>query len=392
MRLLVVGHSYITGFAQSKYVAMKRCNPNLELRIVTPPEVGHVFQVYHSELNPNLRPDELVAIPRIFGRTHMTYIVNPIRLWRLIRTFKPDYIHIEEDPHSFIGIEAVTLARLACRQAQISFFIWDNLGRIPRFPRNVIKRWLTRFALANTALVICGNHEAGHLLRAAKGYRARVAVLPQIGLDAEGYASPPRPEISNQLARGSVWIGFVGRLVPEKGLRILFEALSGLSHVPWRLLVLGNGPLKNEIETEWRVRFGNRLLLIDAVPHADVPDFLKCLDIFVLPSYSTPDWKEQFGLTLAQAMLAGVACIGSASGAIPEVLDGCGVVVPERDAQSLAQALGQLCESADLRAQWGAKAQALARRRYTNEVVAAGHLSAFSPKIESPASHVLQHV
>jgi len=145
----------------------------------------------------------------------------------------------------------------------------------------------------------------------------------------------------------------------------------------WRLLIIGNGKLKQEIQNDWRQRFGKRLTLLDAVPHKAVSQYLRSLDIFVLPSYGTPMWKEQFGLTLAQAMLAGVACIGSSSGAIPEVMGSGGLVFPERDLDSLTSALKSLLESKDLRTQLGENAREFALQHYTNAVVAEGYLNAF---------------
>jgi hypothetical protein len=46
MKLLVVGHTYLTAFAQRKYVEMKRLSPDLDLRILTPRSVSHVFKHY----------------------------------------------------------------------------------------------------------------------------------------------------------------------------------------------------------------------------------------------------------------------------------------------------------------------------------------------------------
>ncbi len=238
IKLLVVGHSYLTPFAQSKYVAMKRLDPTLQLRIVTPPVMGHVFMSFHHQRHPDLTPEETVVIPVwCGGRSHMTYVLNPLRLWSVLRNFQPTHVHIEEDPHAMVGAETVLLARLACRRAKLSFFIWDNLGRVPRFPVNVIKRVLTRFALGRTALVICGNQEAERLLKTAKGFRGRTAVLPQLGLERADHEGLPSAEVRAKVAApgGGPWIGFLGRLIPEKGVGELLAALQQIQHLPWRL-------------------------------------------------------------------------------------------------------------------------------------------------------------
>jgi glycosyltransferase involved in cell wall biosynthesis len=374
MRLLVVGHSYVTPFAQAKYVAMKALRPDLALRLVVPPVVGHVFSSYRPELAAGLLPEELVIVRSFGGRSNMSYVLDPIALRSLMRRFNPTHIHIEEDPHSAVGAEAAWLASRTCPTAALSFFIWDNLNRTPGFPRNVVKRRLTRFGFSRSRLVICGNEEARSLL-ASKGYSGASEVIPQVGLepmptetDRHG-ESPSNERIPT--------IGYFGRLVAEKGILDMLEALRELRARPWSLVIGGVGPLRRDIEQHWQPLFGDRLSLLDVVPQAEVPALLASVDIFVLPSQTAPTWKEQFGLTLAQAMLAGCACIGSSSGAIPEVLGGTGIVFPERDVRRLTAALSSLLDSRAERARLGRAAHTFAARHYANDVVAGRYLRAF---------------
>jgi glycosyltransferase involved in cell wall biosynthesis len=306
-------------------------------------------------------------------------MLHPGWLLDIMRRFKPEHIHIEEDPHSLIGVESVSLARLACPKATISFFIWDNLAREPRFPINVIKKTLTRYSFSRAALVICGNLEAEHLLKSAKCYHGHTLVLPQIGIDPEYYAGSSPTDLVEKIGKTSdiPLIGFIGRLVPEKGILLLLEALLRLQMLPWKLLIVGNGTLRDEIHTVWKSKLGERLILVDSVPHAQVAQYLRCLDVFVLPSYGTPVWKEQFGLTLAQAMMAGVACIGSSSGAIPEVIGMAGMVVPEQDITALARALETILCSEPTRRRLQGEAKAFALQRYANASVAKRYLDVF---------------
>lgn len=380
MKLLVVGHTYIMSFYQSKYVAMKQLDPDLQLRLIVPHEVPHVFMTYKPETNPGLEPEEVAPLPAILNQSHMTRILHPACLAALMRTFNPDHVHIEEDPHSLVGVETVFLARRVCRRATISFFVWDNLARTPRFPLNVIKRAFTRYSLARCGLVVCGNTEGQRLLREAKGYTGPSLVLPQVGLDPDEYMAPLSPDLPELLAKrnDAPLIGFLGRLVPEKGVLLLLEALSRLHGLKWRLLLVGNGALRGVIRDHWQKRFGDHLIMMDPITHEAVSQYLRCLDIFVLPSYSIPTWKEQFGLILAQAMMAGVACIGSSSGAIPEVLGPGGLIFKERDVDDLTCALKRILESEGLRRGLGDKARPFALQRYTNPTVAMAYLMAFN--------------
>lgn len=353
---------------------MKEVAPELELRLVTPPTSRHPFKTYHHSRHPELKAEETIVLPIVMGCTHMTYVFNPIRLANAIRRFGPTHIHVEEDPHSFIGVEAALVARVAAPDAVLSYFIWDNLARTPRFPINLAKRYFTWLSLAKAKMVVCGNTEAARLLIQVKKYLGRTAVLPQLGIDPELYI--PRID-AVQAGQGVPRIGYIGRLVPEKGLSILFEALLRLKHLRWELRVVGDGLMREEIQKRWPHEFGERLLFDRAVEHEEVPTELARLDIFVLPSYRTDFWVEQFGLTLAQAMMAGVACIGSRSGAIPEVIGEGGLVVPERDSQALADALEKLIRQPEMRKQLGDKAKAIALESYSHRSLARKYLDVF---------------
>lgn len=376
MRLLVVGHTYLTVFAQRKYVEMKRQCEGLELRILTPRAIPHVFMRYTRKLAPELNSEEVVDIREFFGHSHMSYILDPFRFAKLLKEFQPDRVHIEEDPYSAVGVEAVFLTRLICPSAKISFFIWDNLARVPRFPLNVIKWKLNRYSLSKADLVVCGNKDGEVLLRERKGYKGRTAVLPQMGLNPDPYVNPQTSTIRNELLIPAdiPLIGFVGRLIPGKGVSLLLEALHQLKDIEWRVLILGSGPLESEITNKWQEIFGDRLIYRKAVPHADVPAYMRAMNVFVLPSYTTPVWKEQFGLVLAEAMLAGVPCIGSSSGAIPDVIGPGGLVFKEKDVDDLVRTLERLLLDVDLRKSLAENAQSFALQNYTHATVAAEYL------------------
>lgn len=379
MRLVVVGHSYVTRFAQAKYVAMKQVVPDLSVRLIVPPAARNAFGTVVHERADGLGEDEVVPLPVWLNRSHMTYWFNPASAAAVLREFEPHHVHIEEDPHSLVGVEMACLAKRICPAATLSFFIWDNVGRQPMFPVGPLKRALTRQSLARCDLVICGNVESQRLL-GSKGYRGRSAVLPQLGIDPEEYTSPPDAATRSRLRGPSpdtVVIGFVGRFVPEKGIIELLRALETLSALAWRCVLIGDGPLRDQLQTEWKSRWGERLLIVDPVPHLRVSEFMKCFDVFVFNSQTTPRWKEQLGLTLVQAMMAGVACIGSSSGAIPEVLGHAGLVVPTNDGQALQDALRSLVLSKAEREAWGALARQRALARYTHRVVAEQYASAF---------------
>ena len=161
-------------------------------------------------------------------------------------------------------------------------------------------------------------------------------------------------------------IGYFGRLTPEKGVHLLLEALATLKEMPWQFLIDHFGdyatPYTEELKSLIsKLQLSERVIYFDA-KHDEMPDFMNAADIVVLPSLSTPKWKEQYGRVIPEAMACGRVVIGSDSGAIPELIRGHGRVFPEGNVQALAQVLRDLLVQPDLEAE-GSKASAYAHEK-----------------------------
>jgi glycosyltransferase involved in cell wall biosynthesis len=94
------------------------------------------------------------------------------------------------------------------------------------------------------------------------------------------------------------------------------------------------------------------------------------MSVLVLPSLTTPTWKEQFGHVLVEAMACGVPVIGSDSGAIPEVIGDAGLIVPEGNVDALADAIQSLISAPALRVDLAARGRSRVQAEYTNDSVA----------------------
>jgi glycosyltransferase involved in cell wall biosynthesis len=90
----------------------------------------------------------------------------------------------------------------------------------------------------------------------------------------------------------------------------------------------------------------------------------------VLPSRTRPNWKEQFGRALVEAMACEVPVVGSDSGEIPNVIGDAGLVFPEGDVAALAGHLRRLQDSQDMRRDLGRRGRARVLDRFTQARVA----------------------
>lgn len=139
-------------------------------------------------------------------------------------------------------------------------------------------------------------------------------------------------------------IGTIGRLHPTKGQTYLIKAALRLrlKFPELHLLLIGDGPLRQDLESELRY---NQIpyTLTGYLPHAY--EALPAIDLFVLPSVS-----EGMGLVLLEAMKAGVPIVASAVGGIPEVVRAGkdGLLVPPGDVSRFAEACASIIENPNL--------------------------------------------
>jgi glycosyltransferase involved in cell wall biosynthesis len=109
---------------------------------------------------------------------------------------------------------------------------------------------------------------------------------------------------------------------------------------------------------------------MDVVPPEDVPRYINCMDVLVLPSLTTPGWVEFFGRVLVEAMACQVPVIGSDSGEIPNVISDAGLIFHEGDADDLKDKLLLLAHDEDLQSELAARGEKRALAKYSWEQIA----------------------
>ena len=165
-----------------------------------------------------------------------------------------------------------------------------------------------------------------------------------------GVAVPPAARTVHQTRTFAT----VGSFAPCKATPLLVEAFVRIAadRPDLRLLMVGDGPDRRECEDLARRSGLGRQVEFTGF-RADVTSQLAQADAFVLPSVN-----ENLPLALLQAMAAGLPCIASAVGGIPEVLTpGCGLLVPPGDVPSLSTALTRLADDPVLAADLGPAAR-----------------------------------
>jgi glycosyltransferase involved in cell wall biosynthesis len=149
--------------------------------------------------------------------------------------------------------------------------------------------------------------------------------------------------------------------------------LRAVAHLPptTRVHIAGSGPERNRLRRlAAHLGLRERVAFNSLVPSTEMPDYFARLDGLVLPSRTRPNWKEQFGRVLIEAMACGVPVIGSTCGELPNVIGEAGLVFPEGDADALAARLRDLMNGPGLRETLAAKGRARVLEHYTQKKIA----------------------
>ncbi|MCU0494327.1 MAG: glycosyltransferase family 4 protein [Chloroflexaceae bacterium] len=361
MKVIILSKAFVVGAYQRKLEELAQL-PGVELLALVPPRwreprVG--TQKLERRFTAGYR---LQTLPILLNGQHHTHFY-PTLGWIIARE-RPDILHVDEEAFNLATFLAVRAG--VATGARCCFFNWANMDRWYPPPFNLFERYVFRHA----AHAIAGNREAASIIR-RHGYSGPLSVLPQFGVDPELF-SPQQHSVQAPVSGlpSSVRVGYIGRLVPEKGVLGLVEALAGLpNHV--QLLLVGDGELRPLIERRAAaLGLSGRVAIRPAVSSTAVPQVLHELDVLVLPSRTMPNWKEQFGRILVEAMSCGVPVVGSASGEIPNVIGEGGLVFPEGDVAALRAALAQLLADAGLRREIGQRGRARVLANYTQAAIA----------------------
>ena len=161
--------------------------------------------------------------------------------------------------------------------------------------------------------------------------------------------------------------------------RLLAEALSGLMDGPWRLVIVGDGPGRSEVEAMFAFA-GDQVRFVGAVSHAEVLGWMKQADLFAWPGV-----REAFGVAYLEAQASGLPVAAFATTGVPVVVaDGeSGLLAPEFDMAAYRSNLARLIAKPEERARLGAGGRAKVARDHGLDAAAATLKAALLPLVDA---------
>ena len=219
--------------------------------------------------------------------------------------------------------------------------------------------FIERAALDGASLILAVSRELGEALVSAGAERSKVEVLPN-GVDVDLF----RPDGPSRRAglEGKLVVGFVGSLKRWHGIDVLAAGFRRVASNPrLHLLVLGSGPVAKEID-DLALELPGRVTRVDAVPHQEVPEYLRAMDLAVAP-YPALERFYFSPLKVLEYMAAGRAIIAARIGQVSELLrhEDTGILIEPGDPEALARAIERLAADEELRLSLGRAASVEAR-------------------------------
>jgi len=358
LKVLSIAHPAVSNEGGRLRYHVLAARDDVDVHLVLPAawqEFGRSFAGRPSD-DPALKVHVLpIRLPRAGPMGWYLHFYPGLR--RLIRKIEPDVVHLWEEPWSVVALQA----RLLKGRAALVMEVDQNiLKRLPP-PFEAIRRQV----LKHTDHVLSRSPDATAVVRAT-GYGGPVSPIGY-GVDLASFF--PAADKAAAATPG-LRLGYVGRLVEEKGLDDALDALARVAK-PVSLAIMGEGPYEGRLRQRVAdLGLGARVSFRGWGTPADVASFTRGLDIMVLLTRTTKSVREQFGRVIVEAQACGIPVIGSESGAIPSVVGDGGWIVPERDPQALALLLEAITSEPSLLTVRGAAARRNVEARFTYQAVA----------------------
>lgn len=321
-KILAIGHSFV--LAQNRDVF--RClhsRGKWDVTILAPRFFHGDLRDIEMEQEPPSSNMRVLPIDCYFTSRIHFFTYNIFQIEKILKEEEFDAVYLWEEAYIVSGF---TLAHVFHKH-KIPYFVYScqNIYKKYPWPFSFLENKVHQHA---QRLLACGYGVKEVFQR--KGFESDVVPF-FVNLERfKPQSLTEKEEVKKLLGlQEKITLGFMGRLVEEKGLSLFMATLDkALLQEKCNIIVIGSGSMQNELKA-WLDRKANARLLF--LKHDEVPEILSILDIILCPSQTRSHWKEQFGRMLVEAFASGVVVVGSDSGEIPYVVGKAGIVIGESD-------------------------------------------------------------
>ncbi|MCX6761396.1 MAG: glycosyltransferase [Candidatus Moranbacteria bacterium] len=327
-----------------------------EVRFFVPEYSKKDFQTAGINSKREIDLDSGIEISRFFSfsypaPTKQGRMVIPTGLrWIKVKKFKPDVIH----SHLFfgVGLEAMLAAKILGVP-----FVGTNHTAITEFVKYAPVKgdWVEKLSLkyvnwfyGKCALTTAPSKSVfDEMVQAGFAGRREVVSNP-VNTEAFNVSrDEDRKRIKEKLGLNDKTVVYVGRFAPEKNIDVIVRAVAlAKAKIPDIMLAMaGHGAFRPEIEKLVReLKIEKNVKFLGTLSRFEVGDLYRASEIFAITSTS-----ETQSMTLIQAMACGLPTIGVRARALPEYIEGNGILIEPGDAKALSEKMVELLENPTLR-------------------------------------------
>lgn len=320
-------------------------------------ELGHDVTVFTTrtcsppniKVNPNYHIVYFNPVMKIYGNSLLPAL--PVALFK----YKKKYDIIHAHSHLFLSTNYCALIR----KLGSSPLVVTNHGirsqSVPEWINNIYMPTAGRLTFRSADKVLCYTKEEKSLLEKMGVKGENIAVIHN-GINADLFV-PSNEDIDKK------YVLWIGRFVPGKGVEYLVDAFAQVKKVrpDLKLVMIGNGPLRSQIEYKIRsLGVNDSVSIRNNVINNELPKIYRKAQVFVLPSI-----EEGLPRTILEAMACRVPIVCTRLPQLVDIVKDAGILVPVRDSEALAEAILRVITNGELSDKLGISGRNIVTSNYS---------------------------
>jgi|688.fasta_scaffold09405_5 glycosyltransferase involved in cell wall biosynthesis len=385
LNLIILSHAYVYSAYRAKIEALSEYH-DLNITLITP-EFGLEGggQKVYAEQYEGKQYHHIILSGYFTGKLNFFVFKN---LKSTLQSLNPDIILLEEEYWTQIAAQVTYITKKFLPHTKLILLSCENMCHIWEKEAETLYQkfrytsfhFIEKYVISKLDGLIFqlpGVWQDFENLIDGLGFKGKRGTLPQLGVDYNRFAhnSPQLQSIRVDLGLddNTFVYGYIGRIIPEKGIEDMIYAFEGWNKDNTKLIIIGNGDteyvnqIKQLVQT---LKLDDIVIFKNAIPFEEIPAYFQLFNISLLLSHTTPIWKEQFGRVLVESMAAGTPVIGSDSGAIPLVIEDTGYIVLEQNISAIRQALIEAFENKKKYKLLSKSSQARAKKEFSYQAIA----------------------
>jgi glycosyltransferase involved in cell wall biosynthesis len=362
LRVVIIGHSYLEKENQKNLDSISNF---VELTIISPNSSDGMIFNYHVNSTKIENKNWVINLHQKITFPTLPSPIYILKSWHLgLKKIEPDIIHIEVDPFHPLFLQVYLYKIIFSPKSKIICTIKQNTYTSRNFFIDKIKDFIAKLFSKKVDHFIAVNKGVRNIYyNRFKVPKNKITISTQLGVDTILFN-----DYHCAMDKESLVVGYVGRLIEYKGVLDLVNAVEEirLSGIELKLFLLGEGPLR---ETMLSKKY-NWLTIFNPIPHHKVVDFLRNLDIFVMPSRNLKYHEEHDSHALMEAMAVGIPSIATKSGSNIEVLSNAGILIEPEKIEELVGAIKKMINDLELRNKYSKKGRSRIIKEYSIENIA----------------------